>query len=562
MPGGQPQEISRIKRFSTLICSSWTLIGTVGLLVLYFVYQRGADTNWDLECYHYYNGYALLHWRFPLDIMPAGFQTYFNPVPNLLTYIAYSSLPFPFDAWLITCVQLLCLPLLWLIGLEISRDLGYEKPGVALVLAFLLSLAAPVWMSELGTSFFSSTTAVFVLLSLLCCLRSVAPSTTPRTRDRYVALAGVSIGLAFSMKLSNGLFEVGLLSAIILPLAFRNIRQAIRSSLIFCIFSGVGFAINGWWYVYLAKEWGNPVFPLYNAIFKSSYFPPVNLGFEKFNFESISSLIKFLVSCVNGTARTQEIIFADARLLIFPVLLVICFLVLGVRVIISGRRGFSQTEGSVCVAFLSFCCVSFALWAKILAGQRYLIPVELVLGFAIWILAIKIYPNKKVISVVLALCIVVALVKIKVPNWGHYLAKNKPINHFGMQIPPELINQPANYLMYGFPNAFIIPYLHPDSRFYRLETDTIASPSSFAKLIHNALAKRPNYPLRLLTFKLELEAARSTAAKLGYPLPEAKVGSCLHFFATGGHNSGQYVSCEISLDTPGPVKIPTKNPVK
>src|SRR5262245_18527904 len=35
----------------------------------------GKEMNWDLLNYHFYNGYALLHGRFALDLAPAQAQT-------------------------------------------------------------------------------------------------------------------------------------------------------------------------------------------------------------------------------------------------------------------------------------------------------------------------------------------------------------------------------------------------------------------------------------------------------------------------------------------------------
>jgi len=48
-----------------------------GAIYTWFV---GEDVNWDWMNYHEYNVWAVINDRYGVDAMPAGFQTYFNPV--------------------------------------------------------------------------------------------------------------------------------------------------------------------------------------------------------------------------------------------------------------------------------------------------------------------------------------------------------------------------------------------------------------------------------------------------------------------------------------------------
>src|SRR5262245_48237603 len=125
-----------------------------------FVYRRGADLNWDLLHYHYYAGHALLHGRFTSDIAAAGLQSFLNPLPYVLPYTALSVLPFPANTWVLLAVQLLSLPLLVLIGRELD---SCGTGSMAGAFALFLTVLAPLWWSELGTSFFDATLAPVVL---------------------------------------------------------------------------------------------------------------------------------------------------------------------------------------------------------------------------------------------------------------------------------------------------------------------------------------------------------------------------------------------------------------
>jgi hypothetical protein len=192
----------------------WLLIGAVALFDLIFVYRRGVDTNWDLRNYHFYNGYALIHWRFDTDIAPAGQESYLNPIPCAFFYLLLSSVPFPADAWILMALQLCSLPILVLICREIDRESGHETSSPAGLLALCLCIAAPIWWSEQGTTFYSSTTAPLVLLGLLLALRGVRMAANAQSALVRFAMAGLAIGFACGLKLTNAPFAISLMLAV------------------------------------------------------------------------------------------------------------------------------------------------------------------------------------------------------------------------------------------------------------------------------------------------------------------------------------------------------------
>lgn len=118
-----------------------------------WTWMAGQDASWDLQNYHDYAAYALLHWRYPLDVGMGGFQGYFNPLPYLVPYGLRHSLP-PLAA-----------------GLLIA-DL---QPSVLVLDGFLLLLQADT--EDAGN--------------------------VPQARWRLV-LAGAFVGAAAGLKLTNG----------------------------------------------------------------------------------------------------------------------------------------------------------------------------------------------------------------------------------------------------------------------------------------------------------------------------------------------------------------------
>src|SRR4051812_35601818 len=53
----------------------------------------GQDDNWDLRNYHWYNPYALLNGRLQIDMAPAQWQSYFNPLIDVPYYLLTTRFP-------------------------------------------------------------------------------------------------------------------------------------------------------------------------------------------------------------------------------------------------------------------------------------------------------------------------------------------------------------------------------------------------------------------------------------------------------------------------------------
>ena len=468
--------------FSLKVKPIWLFVVTVGLIAFAFVYQRGQDSNWDLLNYHYFSGYALLNGNFTEDIAPSGLPSFLNPVPNVLAYLALSQLPFPASAWLMAGVQLLALPLLVLIGRQLGLALGFTKITIAEFFALALCLLAPLWWSEIGTSFSDATMTPLVLLGLHLGLRGVAQG--EEKVFRMLMGAGICFGLAVGLKLTNAPFALAFSVALVGVYAPDGLRTTVRQTLPFGVGLAIGFLPTLWWNVYLLQNWGSPLFPLYNAWLKSPYFDLVNFRDLRWRFESIDEFLSYLWDSAGGTTKTSEFLFADVRLLIFTALAAL--------LLILRKRFFSQH--SVTLSFIYFLGISFLLWATLFAYQRYMISVEVLFGFGIWVLLSRLIPNNRPVAWLLVACILISAALIKVPNWGHSQARVGQVNPFGVQLTTEQVSTPARYLVLGHAITYILPYLHKDSQFFGL--GTLSSQADI--LVVNAVAKLDARPLRIL----------------------------------------------------------------
>ena len=450
------------------------------ILAFWYVYGRGIDQNWDLLNYHYFAGYSLLHWRYATDIAAAGLQSFLSPISNLLAYLSVSAFPFPLNAWIIASVQLAAVPLVVLIARQVGVGLGYKERNWSEIIALLLCFLAPLWWSELGTSFADATIGPVILLGLHFCGNYVSGIDK---RRRNIFFAGLCFGLAVGIKLTTASFAVAVVLSMFAVTLFKGRPSELLRLGWLVIGIAIGFAFLAWWNVYLLLNWGSPLFPFYNAIFDSPFFDPYNWRDLRWRFNSLNEFAGFIYDAAFMTGKTAEIPFADARLLIISIL---------VPVAIVLRR--SVTGGSALIAFfLTFVAISFSLWSVLFAYQRYLIPVELLFGLVIWILCRPIVRKESLTLALMIGLFGVSIIQFSVPDWGHRAPTENQVNAFDLEVPASIAKSPARYLVVGEPVSYILPFLHQDSRFFGHGVSR-----QIDKLIENSLSNDDALPLRIL----------------------------------------------------------------
>lgn len=490
------------------------------------VYGRGQDLNWDLLNYHFYTGYALLNGRYVQDVAAAGLQSFLHPATNVFAYVTLRYLPFPFSAWSILLVQLTSLPAVALIAREVGKGLGYRHASLSQVLAVLLCLFSPLWWSELGTTFFSSWIAPAILWGSYILVRSFSSS---KVSCKSLFFAGALLGFATGLKLTNAPFAVASFCVLLL-LYDGDVQLFVRRFLFFVVGGIFGFGLTAWWYGYLWLEWKSPLFPLYNAIFASPYYDLESYRDIRWKFFSFDEFWNYLYQSAVGTIKTSEIAFADIRILLISALVPISLLVTLLRRPVA-KQGKSAT------AVLVYVGVSFFLWAALFAYQRYLIPVELLLGLVAWILVSRIVTRESLRVLALLLLIGLSAAFLKVPDWGHGkvdLGAHKP---FSLVVPENLASTPARYLVVGAPVSYLLPYLHAGSIFYGLNF----SDQSKALIAQRLHAASP-LPIRILAEDRYLPSVWKRFEMFGFS-PDTHSLDCSYLMTS----VGRYSACEVIL---------------
>jgi hypothetical protein len=214
---------------------------------------------------------------------------------------------------------------------------------------------------------------------------------------------------------------------------------------------------TAWWNLYLALDWGNPVFPFLNNIFKSPYYQEEYWRDNRWVFESPIDFLSFLIGSAAGTSQTSELGFSDARFLL-------AFLLAGVAMVFFFRRIQMPRELSGMLVFFS---LGFLVWALVFAYQRYFVPGELLMGLVVWILFSFVLKSTRDSTVALIAAVALSALLLSIPNWGHVRPNFSAGNPFSISIPEEVQQSPAVYFPTGDPPlSFVFPSLHRDSNFH------------------------------------------------------------------------------------------------
>src|SRR3954469_9208349 len=150
---GAAVRAARLQKIIAMLRSHAVPIAIVlGSLLAGAIYTliAGEDTNWDWQNYHEYNVWAVLHGRYAIDVLPAGFQTWFNPAVYFPVYALRHMVPAPWSFVTIGAVHGLNLALVVALTRVLLR---HSATPAALAASILIAACGPMTLSEVGTSF-------------------------------------------------------------------------------------------------------------------------------------------------------------------------------------------------------------------------------------------------------------------------------------------------------------------------------------------------------------------------------------------------------------------------
>lgn len=431
--------------------------------------QIGTDRNWDLRNYQVFGPYAFLHGRVFQDLLAAQVQSFFNPLvslPGYLSLMAFEARP-RLHAFLMGAPSGLCAAALLLIARAHARALLPGQGWLALLCALLataLAMTGAATLPAVGLSSGDVLTALPLLLAYGLVLREVlARDAAPghRAQARAMLLAGLFIGLAAGLKLTNVVYGAGLGVMILLLLGFRA-----------AVLAGVslvaGFLLTAGPHAWiLHAETGSPIFPLYNHIFQAPDFPAVAIADRRFLPRSTLQAVFYPFWWLQqNVSLVGELPMRDPRVALGYLAALALVVMLALRRAAGLRRGLLLPVGMAAIAY--------ALWSMTFGIHRYLVVME-ALAAVLLMLALLLGLRGRPGWAVLALAALLAASHVFTirPNWGHGPHASRQIVGIAQLPLPEgvllasLSDEPLGYLA---------AYLPPGGRMIGLATNLRAMP--------------------------------------------------------------------------------------
>jgi len=435
--------------------SRWLVFGLPAILCAAWALHAGKDVNWDLLNYHYYLPFQLLGGRIEQDFFAASAQSYLNPVGYLPFYLMVAG------GWhsvlvsiVLAAAHSLSIGLLYLIARRLFAHLPPADQTEFAVLATALGAATGVYWMMVGGSFLDPLLVPPMLGGLLLLL-SEAPGAA-----RRAALAGVLLGFAAALKYSNAVFA---LAALPLALAQPGLAAGARAR------SGIAYLLGGVlavgvlavpWLVLMQREFGNPVFPLFNGWFRSPHFLEYNMINERFALRDPLALLAFPFQMAALGPRIYAENFApDLRF----AALVVALLGVAMLAVRRGARVATALRGPGW-RVLVFFAVATALWLATSANARYGLIVLLLAGVCLARLGELLLPARaaRVILALLLLLQVAIGIVASPPRW--FIAAEWSGRWLPYQVPERAVREPALYMTVEIlPVAAVAPFLHPGS---------------------------------------------------------------------------------------------------
>ena len=454
------------------------LFVAAGVFILWMI-SLGQDINWDLLNYHYYNPYALLRNRIGWDLAPAMQQSFHNPLLDLPIFLLIKNIPPLWVGLILTGFQLLNLWLIWQLSRTVLRAAHLKYADWAALILAILGFAGAGNIGELGGTMGDNIISLAILSILLILIRTPEK---PNWADNRLKIFGLSFltGLSVSLKMTAAIFVPGILILLIL----QNRRHWLKTLMIATLGLGSGFIIlqaNLMWQLW--QNFGNPLFPYFNNLFKSSFtylnantdprLLPHNL-WEYLFYPFFFTFRPRLVSEVNW----QDIRFFLAHAYIIAAGL----FVIGYRYLEKkyepAEKKFKFPELSPGLSLIVFYVITYLVWAKLFGIYRYIITLEFLAPLIIFFLAWSawkwgeksgsaIWRYLSWLPLLSAIASLPILIMFYQPMYWGRIPWQKD-SYFGIDKKDFTRYQGATIFLGEGPQAYLVPYFPASSRFIRI----------------------------------------------------------------------------------------------
>ena len=348
------------------------------------------------------------------------------------------------------------------IALALYRPWPNARRWGATAIATILAASGAAVISQAGATFNETQISALVLASVLLLVRELdSNSTSPRAP--ILLLAGGLLGAAVGLKFTCAIYAP---AAALASMATLPIKRWPTWALLLVAGGMGGIALGGGWWAYkLYETYGNPVFPFFNAVFRSPWYPPANFFDRRFlPHDTAQALFYPFFWLSNQPKLVTEVPFRDGRVAVaFALGLAVCGIVAlraCSRAAWNGRNiGTIISANRPQIFMLLFAALSYLFWLCTTSILRYGIPVEVSAGLIIPLLgSLRVDPGRSLarslgLCVILTCILIALLVSTRYPQWGRR-PYDKPI----MSADMSWLRPHALVVFVGAPIAYTAPF--------------------------------------------------------------------------------------------------------
>jgi hypothetical protein len=354
-----------------LSAQEWIFLGLTIAFWGCYVLWLGKDTSWDFRNYHWYIPYAFLNGREGIDMLVAHQATYYNPFQDIPFYVLATHTPAWFALFTLGAVQGANVVPLYILGRQTLRIEEYKLGAAGLA---LLGQTGGLGLNMFGTTYHDNTMSILILSSIaILVVQRKRLNEGPLWQSAAIAaIAGFLTGCTVGLKLPETPFALGFAAALV-ALGGDWKHQATR-------LAAGGFAgligvvlLMGYWTLHMQHLTGNPLFPYFNDVFKSSLALPGAYRDMRFLPTHFWIAAAFPILFSINWAVADDIPFRDIR-----VMLAYVTVIAAVIVWLAGRRSKDPLViPEAALPILAFAGVSYLVWLKLFAIYRYIVLLEM-----------------------------------------------------------------------------------------------------------------------------------------------------------------------------------------
>jgi hypothetical protein len=308
------------------------------------------------------------------------------------------------------CVAVTTANILLTINKLINND--SNRSTITTTFTIVISLLSPYWLGELGTSYENSMTVPIVLFGAVNLIKFKRDLSV----KRFAWATGFLFTVATTLKMTNISFLIAYLVIMAILMACSPQSLKIKIKILGVTLTGVvsGLILIIPWWIYVYTKMQNPIFPFFNAFFKSPFYPEENWRDARWMMHSISDLSSLISGWQIGPAMS-ELPVADLR---YPILFGILAIVMIRKFDVSGIKFVRLNSWNDANFLQLWILISIIVWARMFFYARYIQPVELLLGILVMYYVFLLIKSKEIINGIAFIILIVTVFSIQLPNWG------------------------------------------------------------------------------------------------------------------------------------------------